>query len=407
MGGMRIVIVSSTQWTPAVGDVAGQVAASWQSGAPNDRVRALRFSDGGSGFCALNTETNSEIVVCVEADQLSPGSLDTDSPDRGSSYVFGLGLARACETASAPLLLGLPPTQDDVTWADGGAGLLAGLAEGFGIGQERFGIESLAANRLLGGALQLSGVTPGDLPDLEALRARLHAAGLVVASRATGPLLGLGGLAALLDQAGRLDGEAAHRLERTLGDFAHLVAGALGTSLLGHNLLADPIPGSRPATEGDGVAVSVRARELTGQPGAGTYGGVGFMLNVLGVPVRNALDVSAERTGLEAELDAADVVVVVSTALDAAEVHDGATQLVANRALQRGVPVIALTGHSEAGRREWAALGVSTLYEPTDAGPMIRHQGDLNHKTQEADEQAKILQRLLARMPGIVRTWSR
>ncbi len=74
--------------------------------------------------------------------------------------------------------------------------------------------------------------------------------------------------------------------------------------------------------------------------------------------------------------------------------------------LQRGVPVIAVTGHSEAGRREWAALGVSSLYECADSVSAVGYSPDVATGA-AADEQQNTLHGLLAKMPGIVRTWSR
>lgn len=395
---MRVLVVSSTQWTPDLGNVADLVAGSWQSNAPGDSVHGVRFFDGGPGFNELVKSgadapaQGYEGMNCIDVEQLVPTPQASQALIRGSSYALGLALAKACDSATAPLLLGLPPTQSEVGWADAGAGLLAGLAEGFGLPREEGGASNLAPHRLLGGGGGLTQIAVNDLPDLRALRARLTEVGLVVASRAAQPLLGLGGLAASLDHLGRVDPDSAHRLERNLGDFAHVVAGALGDTLIGRNLLTEPLPGAAAKTDDRAGLVSLRAREMTGLPGAGAFGGIGFMFNVLGVPVRNALEVSAERTGLEHELASADAVIVISTVLDAAEVHDGVTKLTASRALQYGVPIISLTGYSQAGRREWAALGVSSLYEAADQGENC---------------QEEVLRRVLEKVPGIVRTWSR
>lgn len=408
-GDMRIVVVGSTQWHASGADIAAVVSDMWKSCAPADAVRPLLFSDGGPGFSRLNRVSAAQSGEFIEAAPMEGGDHQVDvnepgsSATLGSSYALGLEVARACNDATAPVLLGLPPTQDGVGSADAGAGLLAGLAEGFGVSPSHEDGSGLAANRLLAGGAGLSQISVQDLPDLMAVRSRLSAAGLVIASRMTSPLLGLDGLAASLDQSGRMDSETAHRLERALGDFAHVVATALGDSLLGHNLLAD----SGDSGANAGVSPSVRARELTAQPGAGAFGGAGFMFAALGVPLRNALDISAEAAGLEAELDAADAVVIVSTALDAQEAHDGVTSLVASRALLRGVPVIALTGHSEAGRREWSALGVSALYEPTEDRSAPARVPRASGSVSDNAQQEQILHALLSRVPGIVRTWSR
>lgn len=400
---MRIVVIGSTQWRAPGADIASVVSELWKSCAPADSVHPLLLSDGGPGFARLNCVSDGSSGVFVEAVSTDSASQQDQPPNLGSSYALGLEVARACDGATAPVLLGLPPNQEHVGWADGGAGLLAGLAEGFGISPAHRGSSGLAASRLLAGGANLAEISVRDLPDLTAVRSRLSAAGLVIASRMTAPLLGLDGLAASLDQSDRMDSEAAHRLERALGDFAHVIATALGDSLLGHNLLA----GSGDSNGNQGVSPSVRARELSAQPGAGAFGGVGFMFGALGVPLRNALDVSAEQAGLDAELDVADAVVIVSTALDAQEAHDGVTSLAASRALLRGVPVIALTGHSEAGRREWSALGVSALYEPTeDRSAPASVPRETGHRADNA-QQEQILHALLARVPGIVRTWSR
>lgn len=399
-GHMRILVVASTQWAELGGLVADQVGAQWRSHCPDDCVRTVLLSDGGSGFVSTGSEAHAGESVFLEAQLLvQADSADTDL-GLGSSYALGIELARVCSGSRNPIVLGLPPVQDEVGWADAGAGLLAGLTEGFGGTGSTGAGAGLVANRLLGGGLALGQVRPEDIPGLASLRERLGRNKLVVASRNSAPLLGLGGLAASLDDAGRLDAQAAHQLERALGDFSHTVAGALGSSLLGHNLLAGRGGEVTGDQTGDGVAVSVRARQLASAPGSAAFGGVGFMLSVLGAHLRSALEVTAEREGLDDELDRADVVLVVSPVVDASEMHDGATNLVAGRALARGVPVVVLTGESQAGRREWSALGVSSLYESVPAGSPWFGNGNGNGAE-------SVLETLLERVPGIARTWSR
>lgn len=402
---MRILIVASTQWDEdrelgltedGSAGVGARICAAWRASSPADSVHVVRLSDGGAGFATSGPEPSSDGSLFVEAQGLVQVRSDADSLGLGSSYALGLGLARLCTEPAQRIVLGLPASQTEVGWADGGAGLLAGLAEGLGLGTSGRGASDndLVANRLLGGGLGLGKVRADEIPDVRALRDRLKRNQLVVASRETAPLLGLGGLAANLEGAGRLKPQDAHTLERALGDFSHVIAQALGSSLIGHNLLTGDSRQLLASSADDGVAVSVRARDLAAQPGAAAFGGVGFILNVLGAHLRNALEVTAERAALDAELDRADVVLTVSPVLDAAEMHDGVTNLVAGRALARGVPVIVLTGESEAGRREWSALGVSSLYEPVP--PRSRSHG-----------QRELLAALIGRVPGIARTWSR
>lgn len=403
---MRILIVASTQWDEAGelgpteegadAGVGSRIGAAWRESSPTDSVHVVRLSDGGTGFATSGPEPSPDGILFVEAQGLAQVRSDDDSLGLGSSYALGLELARLCAKPARHIVLGLPASQTEVGWADGGAGLLAGLAEGLGLRSSGRGAfdSGLVANRLLGGGLGLAKVHADEIPDLRALRDRLRHHQLVVASRDTTPLLGLGGLAANLEVAGRLKPQEAHTLERALGDFSHVIAQALGSSLIGHNLLTGDSGQLLANGADDGAAVSVRARDLAAQPGGAAFGGVGFILNVLGAHLRNALEVTAERAALNDELDRADVVLTVSPVLDAAEMHDGVTSLVAGRALTRGIPVIVLTGQSEAGRREWSALGVSSLYEPVV--PQLR-----------GEEQRDLLAALIGRVPGIARTWSR
>ena len=339
-------------------------------------------------------------------------------------------LARVWEGPERRIVLGLAEHQDQVPWADGGAGLLAGLAD-------TFAASDAAGNE--DSPLPIAVTAPGGLPDLVALRARLATKQFVVATRSTAPLLGLGGLAATLNDADLLDSERAHGLERSLGDFAHEVAGAWGSSMVGQNLLAgrsagaseaDGI-GTAPSAGGthavDGRAISARARELTSRPGVAAGGGVAFILSVLGAQVLPGLEVSAERERLDDALVDADAIMVVSPVLDAIEMHDGATTLVSARALALGIPVLVLTGDTHAGRREWAAIGVSAMFHPAPglqvssparAGASSHARGasssGAHGKAEELESDQLILESerllidgLVARTAGIARTWSR
>lgn len=218
---------------------------------------------------------------------------------------------------------------------DGGAGLLRALA-----GQEAPGPDA------------------GTADVLRSARAALGGTSLVAAVATDAPLLGLHGASAALAARG-VDDVVAQDLERRLGAVAHDVAAAVealdgqgGGTVVGRDLLAAASP-----------------RRLAGLAGAGSGGGAAFALAALGGRLVPALRVVADAVGLDAQLAAADLVVVVADELGAHELGEGAVREVAQRAAGYALPVVAVARTVVAGRREQAAAGLSGAHAWGDGSP--------------------------------------
>lgn len=362
---MRIVIVPGTGWGAGAEAVGRRVAQAWDEASGRDELRVVLLSDGGPGFAEAVRAAPGADGSALYLDASHAPSAGAANVTTASSYELGRMLAAARLTGSERVVLGLGPPAS-TPWADGGAGLLAGL------GEER-------SSALTGGGRGLDGIVAGDVPDLQVWRAVLVRQRVEVATRSLDPLLGPRGLSAALLAAGRIEAAEASGLERRLGDLAIAVAGAARPGLAGQNLLLGT----------DGTAPA-RARDLAARPGAGAGGGAGFVLGLLGADLVPGLEVTAALAGLDEALDDADLVLVVPPRVDAAEMHDGVTPFLAARAMDRGLPVVVLTGECQAGRREWAAAGVSAVYEP-GAGPVGG----------PADREA-----IVGAVGGVTRTWS-
>lgn len=358
---MRILLVAGSGWRAAAPQVADAAAEAWRSVAPDDVVVPQPLADGGPGFVEVARPLMAADpgLLVLETALAPAGATDLAA---GTSLELGrmLGAAIATDARTIALGIGLASSHG---WADGGAGLLVGLADVVGVpvpGRER----------LLAGGLGLGGVRAQDLPDVARLRRALGARDVVGAYRSSDPVLGLAGLAAGLADARTLDAAVAQELERNLGDLAHALAAHAG--LAGRDLLAGP-----------GTAGSVRT--LGALPGAG--GGAALVLHALGARLVPGLRLVADRAGLGAAVDASDVVVVVVPAVDGGEMHDGTVALVGEVALGAAVPVVVVTGHCVAGRREWAAAGISAVYEEPRRSAAVSD--------------------VLGVVPRVARTWSR
>lgn len=416
---MQILVVPSTAWGEGASRAAQDVTEVWRGAAPGHDVAAVVLGDGSRGFARAALAGGDEPAgadgarpspgvtyletadVVTRAGYLAPVTVD-DAAARGSSAALGALLADALASGARRIVLGAGDALGrDVAWADAGAGMVAELAR-------RLGLDP-GAPRLEEGGLALQGITADALPDLAAIRERVSGHEIVVASRGGRPLLGLDGLAAGLGPQG-VAAATTQALERAVADLAHAVAAARSGTLVGRDLLsglggavgaADGPAGRRSdralagaegarGRRGGGDAASL-ARTWASTPGAGAGGGVGFLLSVLGARLQDGIDLTIAATGLGRRVVNADVVVVVAPSLDAAEMHDGVVPAVANVALAHAVPVVAIVGRSDAGRREWSASGLAAVHEvAASPAPLDLTDPDVR-----------------ARVARVARTWSR
>jgi glycerate kinase len=394
---------------------AQAIAAGWHRHAPSDELDLCPLSDGGPGFLdvlrtgldgqllavtvpgpvgepvpagvLLTTGDDGRRTAYVESAQAAGLHLvPADRRDPGATSTAGVGalLAAARQAGAQRIVVGLggSGTNDAgagmLSWLAGHAGQagLAGLAGQAGqAGQAGLaGLAGLAgqacdgrfAERLGGGGARLRGCSRAELAPLAGLRARWADVDLVVASDVDAPLTGFHGASAGFAEQKGATPEQAQELDRALGDFASAAVQACG------------LP-----------------QRLTGQPGAGAAGGLGFGLLLLGgrrVPgVQQVLDTVAMADRLRRN----DLVVTGEGCFDWQSLRGKVVAGVARAALETGIPVIVLAGQVLLGRREMAAIGVDSAY------PVARTPDEVRAAL---DDPAGTL---ADRAERVARTWSR
>ncbi|GIG19778.1 hypothetical protein Cch01nite_05020 [Cellulomonas chitinilytica] len=371
---------------------ADAIASAWREAAPEDDVRTCPLADGGPGFVdTLRATLGGDLVALTVAGPLGdpvPAALlvvdgpsgrtvyvesahavglplvpvDRRDPTRTTSRGVGDLLLAARRTGAERVVVGLGGSATN----DAGAGMLAALG---------------LPERLAGGGGALAGITQTDLADLAPVRAGWSGVELVVATDVDVPLLGLQGASAGFAPQKGATPEQAQDLERALGDFAHAATGALADVLR-----PDLLSGSRPTSA---------TSRLVSAAGAGAAGGLGFGLSLLGGRLVPGAALVADRTGLDARLAAADVVVTGEGRFDWQSLHGKVAAEVASRALAHGVPTIVLAGEVLVGRRELSAAGIAAAYavaeRPADVEAAL------------ADPVGSLHERALR----VARTWSR
>lgn len=395
---MRVVIAPDCfGGTLTAEQAATAVRDGWLRAAPRDELDLCPLADGGPGFVdTLRASLGGELVATVVRSPLhdaAPGAVlvvdepggtrtayvesaqgaglalvppEDRDPMRTTTYGVGELLRVALGTGARRVVVGLGGSATN----DAGAGMLAAL----GVGAGPDGL-------LAGGGGGLGAVTAADLTGLAALRASLAGVELLVATDVDVPLLGLHGASAGFAPQKGATPEQAQALERALGHFAHAAVAALG-------------PDARPDLLASARTASPAAR-LTGLPGAGAAGGLGFALALLGGRIVSGSGLVADAVGLPARVAAADLAVTGEGTFDWQSLHGKVIAVVAERALSVGVPLIVIAGQVQVGRREWGAAGIAGAYAVADTSEQI---------TASLADPAGTL---AARSERVARTWSR
>lgn len=337
---MRVLLApDSYGGTLTAVEAAEALARGWRAARPQDELVLQPLSDGGPGF--LDALPGTRVTALVE-DPLARPTLAAFALDGTTAYVeaaqaaglhllaveerdpavttsYGVGqlVAAAVAAGATRVVVGLGGTATN----DGGAGLLAALGvrreDAQGARLEPGGLALARAARLVGDATRVE---------------------LVAATDVDNPLLGPQGATAVYAPQKGASAEQVGRLEAALAHWADLVERHLG--------------------------VQVRDR-----PGAGAAGGLGFALLALGASRVPGLDVVADAVGLDALVAAADVVVTGEGRLDGSSTRGKVVAGVARRALEHGVPCVAVAGEVLLGRREAAAAGLAETYALLDHAP--------------------------------------
>lgn len=367
------------------------VVDAWTDAAPHDSVDLCELSDGGAGFAALvgrhaearrhergphesavawlgpgvvlvgGTAYVDSSAALTPDSASSPGHPSTDGSQdglatgsaaaRSGSAAVGEQVLLALRAGASRIVLGLAAPGARAV-PDAGTGLLAAL-----------GVSGLRGRSLLGG---VSSVGPGggapeisaaDLVGLSEALALLGGVDLVGACADDLPLLGLHGTSAAAGEAGALSATDAQQLERAVGQLAHAVWSA-ATATRRPDLL----------TPGSGAASPGRARDVTGLPGAGAGGGIGWLVALAGGRLLPGAAVHADAVDLRARAAAADLVVTTIDHLDASTFHGSGVEQAASAAAEVGVPCVVVAGTSMMSRRESSAAGLSAVYVASE-GP--------------------------------------
>lgn len=366
---MRIVIAPDCfGGTLTAPQAAAALRDGWLRAAPQDVLDLCPLADGGPGFLeTLHAGLGGELLAAtvrsplddavpaavlvvdgadgvrtayVEAAQANGLALvapERRDPTRTTTFGVGELIRVALGTGARRIVVGLGGSATN----DAGAGMLAALGVGAPDGV------------LTRGGGTLGSVTSADLAGLAALRRSLADVEVLVATDVDVPLLGLHGASAGFAPQKGATPEQAQDLERALGHFAHAAVAELGPDAVRPDLLAS----ARTASP---------AARLTGLPGAGAAGGLGFGLALLGARIVSGSGLVTDSVGLAARIAAADLVVTGEGRLDWQSLHGKVVAAVAHLALAAGVPTVVVAGQVEVGRREWAAAGIAGAYAVAD-----------------------------------------
>ena len=356
---MRVVLAPSRfAGTLTAREAAEAMARGWSRAAPHDEVATAPMSDGGAGFLDVVADAvGGEVLAATVADPrgrpVPAGVLVVEDDRRRTAYVevsqacgpelvpdgdrdaghftsAGAGelLDLALSTGPSSIVVGLGPTATH----DAGAGLLAALGAG----------RTAALTR---GGLALAEVGADDLDGLAAARERFREVRLVVASRATLPLLGFQGASAVEAETRGATPQQAQALEAAFGRWVHVV----GQQLRQPRDLVSGAP-----------------RRLDREPGAGAGGGLGYALLLLGARRVDGAGLVADLIGLSPLLRDADLVVTGEGCFDGRSLRDSVPAAVSARAMAAGIPAVVLAGQVTVGRREAMTAGLSGAYAVCD-----------------------------------------
>ncbi|GID93537.1 glycerate kinase [Amorphoplanes digitatis] len=358
--------------TLSAAEAAAAVAAGWHETAPGDETVLRPLSDGGPGFVEvlaaaldgrrlpvtivdpLGRPATGEVLLAgttayVESAQacglhlLTPAERDVNA---ATSYGLGLLLAAAVEAGAAEIVVGLGGSAVN----DAGAGMLAALGAA--------PVDESGYALPYGGAPLITAARLGGRPRLRQVR-------LVAATDVDNPLTGLHGASNVYGPQKGATREDVLRLDAALDHFAGVLERALDV------------------------------RDLRTLPGGGAAGGIGAALLALGARVTSGIALVTTLIGLEAQLDAADLVITGEGSFDHQSLRGKVAAGIAGGARDRGLPCVVVAGRNETGHREAAAAGVTETYA------LVDHFGS---EERALAEPARGLREIGARL---ARQWSR
>ena len=331
--------------------VAAQaIVVGWQRTAPNSEFRLAPLSDGGPGFAAamagardvelrqswvrgpLGTEVlagwaldkDTAFIESASACGLSLLTEDQRNPAVTSTFGVGQLIREAIELGARHIMVGLGGSSTN----DAGMGALAAL------GVKAFDEAGADVTFLLeSGGLGLRAIAQIDLTAATAL---LEHVTIEIATDVDNPFLGSRG--------------ATNEYAPQKGADLALVMQLEGSMQHVANILGRRADGKDPA-----VAL-----------GAGSAGGLGYGLLVLGASRSAGISRIMQASGFSEHLDWADLVITGEGSFDWQSLRGKVVTGVSMAALNLGKPVVVLAGQVSIGRREWTTIGVSGAYAMQD-----------------------------------------
>jgi glycerate 2-kinase len=352
MARVRVLVASDTVGALTSRQAGDAIGSGW-SGAD---VRVLPIGDSGTSFLAAYADllgatvdgaveaghlVSTATVDRVAALQVSGPVAETGLPVTASSRPLGAALAEMLEARPRRLVVDL----GGMAVHDAGAGLLGALGA-VADGPLDVGLEPLGRlNRI-------------DLGPVRDRLAGVELIGVVPADQLRQPLLGLRGITSLAGRAAGLDPADLLTTDAALERFTGMAA-----------------PG------------------LSGEPGAGACGGLGFAVMALGGRLHSGPElVLTSEPGVKARAGV-DLMLTGCSVFDFARRGGGVVAAVAELAAGSLCPCVLIAGEVVVGAREMRAMGVEAAYAVRDS----YHDGPNGHVT-EAE-----LRQTAAR---VARSWS-
>jgi glycerate kinase len=326
-------------------EAAEAIAGGWLAVRPADEMVTRPLADGGPGFVEvleaavggrrlpvqtvdpLGRPVTGEVLFVADTAYIESAQAcglhllaeDERDPKATTSYGLGVLIAAAAEAGVRRVVIGLGGSATN----DGGAGMLAALGAapldeaGYAL---PYGGAALRAVGGLGGTPRLRGVE------------------LVGATDVDSPLTGIHGASAVFGPQKGADRADILLLDTALERFAGVLEKGLATCPPG----------------------------LAGLPGAGAAGGIGAAILACGGRCESGIDLVRRLSGLDAALDAADLVITGEGSFDEQSLRGKVAVGVAGAARDRGLPCVVVAGRVSAGRREAGAAGVVEAYSLVD-----------------------------------------
>ncbi|MFF5171984.1 glycerate kinase [Micromonospora sp. NPDC000089] len=379
--GMRVLLCPDKfAGTLGAPEVAAAVAAGWREVAVADDLLVRPLSDGGPGFVTvladalggrripvpttdplgrpaageiLLTADGTAYLESAQACGLHLLTVAERDPKATTSYGLGVLVGAAVEHGARTVVIGLGGSATN----DGGAGMLTAL-----------GVTGLDE---AGRALPYGGAALAAVASLDGAP-RLRGATLVAATDVDNPLLGLHGASNVYGPQKGADRADVLLLDAALERWA--------------GVLERDLPGCPPG--------------LGALPGGGAAGGLGAAILALGGRCEPGIDLVTRAIGLDAALDATDLVITGEGSFDHQSLRGKVVAGVAGAARDRGVPCVVLAGRVSTGRREAAAAGVTEAYS------LVAHFGGEERGGLEA-ALARPAEGLRALGARLARQWSR